>query len=92
MALVSAVLHFVDMNVPSERFLSAWSRIVRDNHLSFKATFAVLCALEVFVVDLFKLQCQPEAENLCLPFQLNIALRRVLSRLRLHDIDHCSCG
>jgi hypothetical protein len=47
--------------------------------------FAILYALGVFIADLFKSRCQLEAENLCLPFQLNIALRR--ASLRLRDIE-----
>jgi hypothetical protein len=49
--------------------------------------FAILHALGMFVVDLFKSRSRLEAENLFLRHKLNIALRRALSRLRLHASD-----
>jgi hypothetical protein len=49
--------------------------------------FAILHALGMFVVDLFKSRSRLEAENLFLRHQLNIALRRAPPRLRLHDSD-----
>jgi hypothetical protein len=45
--------------------------------------FAILHALGMFVVDLLKSRSRLEAENLFLRYQLNIALRRPPSRLRL---------
>src|SRR5262245_58592970 len=41
----------------------------------------------MFVADLFKSRRRLEAENLFLRHQLNIALRRAPSRLRLHGSD-----
>ncbi len=41
----------------------------------------------MFIVDLFKARCRLEAENLFLRHQLNIALRRPQSRLRLRGSD-----
>jgi transposase InsO family protein len=49
--------------------------------------FAILHALGMFVADLFKARCRLEAENLFLRHQLNIALRRAPSRLRLRGSD-----
>ena len=49
--------------------------------------FAILHALGMFVVDLFKSRSRLEAENLYLRHQLNIALRRAPSRLRLRGGD-----
>ena len=49
--------------------------------------FAILHAFVMFVVDLFKSRCRLEAENLFLRHQLNIALRRAPSRLRLRGSD-----
>ena len=49
--------------------------------------FAILHALGIFVVDLFKSRSRLEAENSFLPHQLNIALRRATSRVRLHASD-----
>ena len=49
--------------------------------------FAILHALGMFVVDLFKSRSRLEAENLYLRHQLNIALRRAPPRLRLHGSD-----
>src|SRR5262245_4629626 len=49
--------------------------------------FAILHALGMFVVDLFKSRSWLEAENLFLRHQLNIALRRAPPRLRLHGSD-----
>ena len=49
--------------------------------------FAILCALGMFVADLFKLRSRLEAENLFLSHQLNIALRRAPAYLRLHGSD-----
>jgi hypothetical protein len=48
---------------------------------------AILHALGMFVVDLFKSRSRLEAENLFLRHQLNIALQRVPPRLRLRGID-----
>jgi hypothetical protein len=45
---------------------------------------AILHSLVMFVADLFKSRYRLEAENLFLRHQLNIALRRAPSRLRLH--------
>jgi hypothetical protein len=49
--------------------------------------FAILHALGMFVVDLFKSRSRLEAENLFLRHQLNIALRRAPPRLRLRSSD-----
>ena len=49
--------------------------------------FAILHALGMFVVDLFKSRGRLEAENLFLRHQLNIALRRAPPRVRLHGSD-----
>ena len=49
--------------------------------------FAILHALGMFIVDLFKSRSRLEAENLFLRHQLNIALRRAPPRLRLHGSD-----
>ena len=49
--------------------------------------FAILHALGMFVVDLFKSRSRLEAENLFLRHQLNIALRRAPPRLRLRGGD-----
>ena len=49
--------------------------------------FTILHAFVMFVVDLFKSRCRLEAENLFLRHQLNIALRRAPSRLRLRGSD-----
>ena len=49
--------------------------------------FAILHAFIMFVADLFKSRCRLEAENLFLRHQLNIALRRAPSRLRLRGSD-----
>jgi len=43
--------------------------------------FAILHALGMFVVDLFKSRSWLEAENLFLRYQLAIALRRVQPRV-----------
>ena len=48
---------------------------------------AILHSLVMFVADLFKSRYRLEAENLFLRHQLNIALRRTPSRLRLHGSD-----
>jgi hypothetical protein len=48
---------------------------------------AILHLLAMFVADLFKSRRRLEAENLFLRHQLNIALRRAPSRLRLHGSD-----
>ena len=48
---------------------------------------AILHLLAMFVADLFKSQRRLEAENLFLRHQLNIALRRAPSRLRLRGSD-----
>ena len=49
--------------------------------------FAILHALGMFVADLFKSRSRLEAENLFLRHQLNIALLRASSHLRLHGSD-----
>src|SRR5664279_1713872 len=49
--------------------------------------FAILRALGMFVVDLFKSRWRLEAENLFLRHQLNIALRRPPTRFRLRGSD-----
>jgi hypothetical protein len=49
--------------------------------------FAILHALGMFVVDLFKSRSRLEAENLFLRHQLAIALRRTPPRLRLRGSD-----
>jgi transposase InsO family protein len=49
--------------------------------------FAILHALGMFVADQFKSRSRLEAENLFLRHQLNIALRRAPSRLRLRGCD-----
>ena len=48
---------------------------------------AILQLLVMFGADIFKSQLRLEAENLFLRHQLNIALRRVPPRLRLHGSD-----
>ena len=48
---------------------------------------AILLTLWLFVVDLFKSRSRLEAENLFLRHQLNIALRRAPSRVRLTGSD-----
>src|SRR5262245_38235388 len=48
---------------------------------------AILHLLAMLVADLFKSRCRLKAENLFLRHQLNIALRRAPSRLRLHGND-----
>jgi hypothetical protein len=55
--------------------------------------FAILRALGMFVVDLFKSRCRLEAENGFLRHQLNVTLRRAPSRFRLRAaIARCSYG
>ena len=54
---------------------------------SLRAMFAILHALGMFVVDLFKSPRRLEAENLFLRHQLTIALRRAPPRLRLRGSD-----
>src|SRR5262245_12827363 len=49
--------------------------------------FAILHALGLLVVDLFKSRRRLEAENLFLRHQLNIALRQIPPRLRLFGTD-----
>ena len=49
--------------------------------------FAILHALGMFVVDLFKSRSRLEAENLFLRHQLNIALRSARRRPRLRASD-----
>ena len=49
--------------------------------------FAILHALGMFVVDLFKSRSRLEAENLFLRHQLNIALQRAPNRFRLRGSD-----
>jgi transposase InsO family protein len=49
--------------------------------------FAIMLALGVFVVDLFKSLWRLEAENLFLRHQFNIALRRASPLLRLRSSD-----
>jgi transposase InsO family protein len=49
--------------------------------------FAILHALGLFVIDLFKSRSRLEAENLFLRHQLNIALRRAPPRPRLRGTD-----
>jgi hypothetical protein len=49
--------------------------------------FAILHALGMFVVDLFKSRSRLEAENLFLRHQLNIALRRLPARVQLRGGD-----
>ena len=48
---------------------------------------AILHTLWIFVVDLFKSRSRLKVENLFLRHQLNIALRRAPSRVRLSDSD-----
>src|SRR5208282_4604688 len=48
---------------------------------------AILLTLWLFVVDLFKSRSTLEAENLFLRHQLNIALRRAPSHVRLSGSD-----
>jgi hypothetical protein len=52
--------------------------------------FMILQGLGMFVADMFKSRRRLEAENLFLRHQLNIALRRAPSRLRLHGSDRVS--
>ena len=49
--------------------------------------FAILYALGMFAVGLFKSRCRLEAENLLLRHQLTIALRQAPPRLRLLGSD-----
>ena len=49
--------------------------------------FVILHALGIFVADMFKSRCRLQAENLFLRHQLNVALRRAPSRLRLRGRD-----
>jgi hypothetical protein len=49
--------------------------------------FVILQALGMFVAELFKSRCRLQAENLFLRHQLNVALRRAPSRLRLRGRD-----
>ncbi len=49
--------------------------------------FAILHALVMFVLDLFKLRSRLEPDNLFLRHQLAIALRLAPPRLRLHGSD-----
>jgi hypothetical protein len=49
--------------------------------------FAILHALGMLIVDLFKSRSRLEAENLFLRHQLNIALRRAAPCLRLRRSD-----
>ena len=49
--------------------------------------FAILYALGMFVVDLFKSRSRLEAENLLLRHQLTIAMRQAPPRLRLRGGD-----
>jgi hypothetical protein len=48
---------------------------------------AILHACGTFILDLFKSRRRPQAENLFLRYQLDIALRRASPRLRLHVAD-----
>jgi len=48
---------------------------------------AILHALGIFVVDMFKSRCRLQAENLFLRHQLNIALRRALPRRQMCGSD-----
>src|SRR4029453_484089 len=50
---------------------------------SLRAMFAILHALGMLVVDLFRSRTRLEAENLFLRHQLTIALRQAPPRLRL---------
>jgi hypothetical protein len=45
--------------------------------------YAILHALEIFVVNLFKLQRRIEAENPLLRHQLNVALRKSRSTIAI---------
>ena len=49
--------------------------------------FAILHALGIFGLDLFKSRCRLEAENLFLRHRLSVALRRAPPRLRLRGGD-----
>ena len=49
--------------------------------------FAILYALGMLIVDLFKSRSRLEAENLFLRHQLNVALRRAPDRLQLRGSD-----
>jgi hypothetical protein len=51
--------------------------------------FAILHALGMLIVDLFKSRSRLEAENLFLRHQLNIALRRAPPCLRLRRSETC---
>jgi hypothetical protein len=53
---------------------------------------AILHALGMFIVDLFKSRRRLEAENLFLRPQLSIALRRAPLRLRLRGSDRGAAG
>jgi hypothetical protein len=49
--------------------------------------FWVLQAVAIVIVNLFKSRRRLEAENLLLRHQLNVALRQMPRRLRLHGSD-----
>jgi transposase InsO family protein len=49
--------------------------------------YAALCAIAIFVINLFKSHRRLEAENLWLRLQLQVALRRAPARLRLRGSD-----
>ena len=49
--------------------------------------FGALRTIVIVVVNLFKSRRQLEAENVLLRHQLNIALRRIPTRLRLNGMD-----
>jgi hypothetical protein len=49
--------------------------------------FVILHTLGMFIADMFKSRCRLQAENLFLRHQLNVALRRAPSRLRLRGSD-----
>ena len=72
---------------PFRKFHQAWIGTVGQNHRIIWAMTAILHTLWLFVVDLFKSRSRLEAENLFLRHQLNIALRRAPSRVRLSGSD-----
>ena len=67
-------------------------RKVEPSH-QFGLMFAILYALGMFVVDMFKSRRRIEAENLFLRHQLNIALRQAVPTGNLkHLVRKCESG
>ena len=66
---------------------SAWIRVPGQNRSIMRGMFAVLHAVGMLVVDLFKSRAQLEAEILLLRHQLNLALRHASPRVHLDRGD-----